>query len=249
MKFFNCRSLPCAFLAASLVLVAGSPASAATITGGLSSPVVYSSVVISDGSSDWAYFGVGGNPATAIGKAGGPGSFSAVSGANVVGTDSRIFLSYTGGDPGPLESITAGKEFVYSGAGDGAALTFSATILAPDETIQVYLTGYNSRADISASLRLGGSFSLMGAVLPYTDDQDGDGTGEGHTYGLLTLNVAGASIGDVLTITVANQYAAVSNPAFGSIGVQAATVAVPEAASSLLGALGFACLVIKRRRN
>lgn len=215
---------------------------AATITGSISSPTVYSSVDISTGVTDWAYFGLGGNVATIDRKSGGPASFSAVTGGSFVGGDSRMFLGFTGGAPTP--SLTTGRDFVSPTQADGSSLSFTYTVQAEDQTIQIYLVGYNSRADISVSLASGGSYSLEDQVLPYTDD--GDATGSGHHAGLLTLDLNDALVGDVLTFTVSNEYDGVADPSFGFIGIQAVTV-VPEPSALLLGGCGMLALLRRRR--
>ncbi|WP_367874681.1 PEP-CTERM sorting domain-containing protein [Luteolibacter sp. Populi] len=229
-----------------VVVLAGMTAGklcAATITGGLSVPIVYSSVDISAGTDDWAYYGLSG-PSAITSKAGGPGSFSSLSGTFAAGGDSRMFLSFSGGDPVP--SVGSGTAFVFPNQVQGAALSFTATVLAESQTIRVYLVGYDSRADISAALGEGGSFSLENAVLPYTDD--GDGSGGNHTSGLLTLNLSGATVGDTLTFTVANDYVGVNDSSFGFVGIQAVTVTVPEPSSLVVGLGGLVLLGLRRRR-
>jgi hypothetical protein len=209
---------------------------AADITGTLTAPTVYSSVDINAGTTDWAYFGLGGGPADIDRKAGGSASFSSISNGFSVGTDSRIFLSYSGGTP--TASVTDERNFVFPTQSAIGSLSFYTTLFSPDETIQIYLAGYDSRGDFTASLSSGATFSLTDQVLPYSDD--GDGTGQDHTYGLLTLTVTGAAVNDVLTFTSSNNYANVSDTAFGSIGIQAATAItiVPEPRSMTLIAMG-----------
>jgi len=151
-------------------------------------------------------------------------------------------LQFTGGSPTTGATST---QFVSASQSDGASLTFTATVLAPEQTISIYLVGYNSRADISVTL--GGETFLLGdAILPYTND--GDGTGAGHTAGILTLNIGDAVVGDTLTFTVSNEYDGVTDSSFGFIGIQAATVTiVPEPSSMILGGLGLCGLALRRR--
>ena len=121
-----------------------------TITGDLTAPPVYTSVDISSGTTDWAYFGLGGSPTDIDRKAGGPASFSPITNGYSVGTDSRIFLSYSGGTP--TTSLTDERNFVFPTQSASGSLSFYTTLFAPDETIQIYLAGYDSRGDFTASL-------------------------------------------------------------------------------------------------
>ncbi|QJE99047.1 PEP-CTERM sorting domain-containing protein [Luteolibacter luteus] len=229
----------------SFALVCTVPAlsEAATIVGSLSSPTVYSNVDISTDVTDWAYFGIGGDASAVEHKADGPVSFSAITGGSFVGGDSRMFLGFTGGSS--TGTLTGGTSFVSAQQSDGASLSFTYTVLGVDQSLQIYLVGYNSRADINVSLASGGSYSLEDQVLPYTDD--GDATGSGHHAGLLTLDLTGATVGDVLTFTVSNEYDGVSDPSFGLIGIQAVTVVPEPSAAALLGGCGM--LVLLRRRR
>jgi hypothetical protein len=220
------------------------------ITGGLTAPPAYTSVDISAGTTDWAYFGLGGGITDIDRKAGGPASFSPIANGASVGTDSRIFLSFADGTPS--SSATDERNFVFPQQTAIGTLSVFTTLFSPDETIQIYLTGFNSRGDFSASLSSGATFSLTDQVLPYSDD--GDGTGQNHTYGVLTLNISDATVGDVLTFTSMNDYDNVSDTFFGSIGIQAATATAitvaPEPGSVTLIAMGaLVSLLVFRKKT
>jgi hypothetical protein len=231
-----------------LVGIASGNSQTAAITGDLTAPPVYTSDDISAGTTDWAYFGLGGGTTDIDSKAGGPASFSPIANGASVGTDSRMFLSFTGGTP--TASVTDERNFVFPQQSTLGTLSFTTTLFASDETIQIYLAGYDSRGDFTASLSSGATFSLTDQILPYSDD--GDGTGQNHTYGLLTLTVSDAAVDDVLTFTSANNYDNVSNSSFGSIGIQAATATitvVPEPGSVTLIALGALVIFLGFRKN
>jgi hypothetical protein len=225
-------------LATILAGISSGNSQTAVITGDLTAPPAYTSVDISADTTDWAYFGLGGGVTDIDSKAGGPASFSPIANGASVGTDSRIFLSFEDGTP--TSSTTDERNFVFPQQTALGTLSFDTTLFSPDETIQIYLAGFDSRGDFTASLSSGATFSLTDQVLPYSDD--GDGTGQNHTYGLLTLTISGAAVDDVLTFTSANNYDNVSNSSFGSIGIQAATATaitiVPEPSSVTLIAMG-----------
>jgi hypothetical protein len=225
-------------LTAILTGISSGNSQTATITGDLAAPPAYTSIDISAGTTDWAYFGLGGGITDVDSKAGGPASFSPIANGASVGTDSRIFLSFADGTPS--SSATDEKNFVFPQQTAIGTLSFYTTLFSPDETIQIYLAGFNSRGDFTASLNSGPTFSLADQVLPYSDD--GDGTGQNHTYGLLTLNISNATVGDVLTFTSVNDYDNVSDTFFGSIGIQAATATAitvaPEPGSVTLIVMG-----------
>lgn len=234
-----------ALLPFALGLAFSAAAGAATITGSLGTPVTGAPQLISTTEvADWAYFGHGVDslPTTIDRADNGPASFSAISGGALIGGDSRMQLQFTGGAP---TTGAISTQFVFPNQADGASLSFTASILAPEQTISIYLVGYNSRADISVTIG-SETFSLADAILPYTND--GDGSGSGHTAGLLTLNIGDAVVGDTLTFTVSNEYDGVTDSSYGFIGIQAATVTiVPEPSSMILGGLGLCGLVLRRR--
>ena len=212
-------------------------------------------VDISVGTDDWAYFGFDGSTSGLVTKSGGFLSFSPVTGG--VGTpfvvsDGRIPISFTGGTPTGASAYTTNavvtQQLIANPAQTGASITFSTTLFAPDEQIQIYLFGYQTSFDFSATLSSGGNVSLTNQTL-IGEFGDGDGTlGSGHTFAILDFVVTDATIDDVLTFTLT------SSPLdqYGFIGVQAATATaispVPEPAGSLL-IFGAGALFLMRRRR
>ncbi len=224
-------------------------ANAGTITGTLNLPPVSSSgspINLSAGAADWTYYGLTGDTSQDT-KSGGPNSFSAPSSTGQgQGTDSQDYISFTGGTPN--SSATASQNFAL-GYGAGQTISFTQTLLAPTETLNIYLVSYDAQSNISATLSSGGSFTDNAAVLPYNPQgDDPNNNGAGHGYGLLTLNVSGAT-GDILTFSDTT----VNAGAYDNVGIQAASVstaAVPEPASlALLGAGALGLLLIGRKRS
>jgi hypothetical protein len=168
--------------------------------------------------TDWEYFqptGVAGDGSTA---AIGPHSFTQISsafGGVNNGTDSQIYLSFTGGD-GAEQIATNDENFSFS----QYELSFAHTLFAPVETINVWYVTYNDALDISVSSSGTNSapYSLGDYPLPY--NPDGDGTGENHGYGEATYLITGA-VGDVITFTTTPDSGGVSNGGNGNGGMQA----------------------------
>ncbi len=200
-----------------------------------------SPIDISTGASDWVYFGLnsaGSYSITPSTKAGGPNSFSALTGGNLVdgfqnGTAPQYatgfnFLSFSGGSP---TSSDTSNIYAYSSF-TPSSFSFTQTLLGSSEVMDVYLNSYNANHDITASLSSGGSYTFNNA-LP-----------QSSLAGELTLNIAGAP-GDTLTFSDT----AVSTGQFANIGIQAVTVtAVPEPTTIGLVALAGSVALIARKR-
>ena len=143
--------------------------------------------------------------------------------------------------------------FIFDQAPSGGSSTnnfyLTTNLIASNETVNFYLASYDSACNITATLPSGGSYTATGAVLPYSPTSDGDGTGKGHLYGILSLNITGGTVGETLTFTDTSNITGVSNDSYSNIGIQAANVTVvPEPASLLLmGVAGFGLLILKRR--
>jgi hypothetical protein len=184
-----------------------------SIKGVLSKPQLNDTAIdFGKDSLDWVYYGK-----DVVKKAGGKESFSDPSGGDAVGGDSQMSLSFVGGKP--AESASEHREFVYHIGGE---VSFTHTLLAEKETVTVYVIGWNAKANVTANVGAA-KFSLAGAVLPATD---GDGTGQGHSYGILTLTVSG-KVGDTLSFNIATNSSGPSTTENGNVGIQAASVAAP----------------------
>ncbi|MGC8625452.1 MAG: PEP-CTERM sorting domain-containing protein, partial [Phycisphaerae bacterium] len=83
-----------------------------------------------------------------------------------------------------------------------------------------------------------------------TGKSDTDGTGSGHGYGILSLNITGGTVGQTLTFTDINNITGVSNDSYSNVGIQAANVVVPEPATlGLVAVGGLGLLLLKRRKT
>jgi hypothetical protein len=227
------------------IVISSVGASAGTITGNMASAPASSAaspIDISTGASDWEYFGLSASGSYAITPAtmaGGPNSFSTLSGNGLVdgfsngGTPQYAtglnFLSFSGGTP--VSSDTS-DVYAYSQY-TPSAFSFTQTLLGTSETMDIYLNAYNANHDITASLSSGGTFSYDGAL-----PQSG-------VAGQLTLDITG-NVGDTFTFNDTD----VSTGQYANIGIQAVTVtAVPEPTTlCLLAAAGSLALMASRRK-
>jgi len=176
------------------------------------------SYVISANITDWLYFEPTGVPGDGSAAATGPHSFAQTSSATgpFNGSDSQSYLSFSGGD-GAAQSATADENFSFS----SDALSFTHTLFAPVETVNVWYVSYNDAVDITVSSSGTNSVPLVldDYALPF--NPDGDGTGENHSYAEITYLLTGA-IGDVVTFASTPDNGGVSNGGGGNGGVQAA---------------------------
>ena len=173
--------------------------------------------IISADVTDWEYFQPTGTPGDGSAAATGPHSFTQTSsspGPNN-GIDSQNFLSFSGGD-GAAQSTTANENFSFS----QNELSFTHTLFASVETVNVWYVTYNDALDITVSSSDTNSvpYVLNDFAQPY--NPDGDGTGENHAYGEATYLITGA-VGDVITFTTTPDNGGVSNGGGGNGGMQA----------------------------
>ena len=216
---------------------------------------------ISNGTAAWVYYGYNG-AATGVNTdstnaanfsslscptnslspwTSGPGGYVTFTGAPSGASENFVFVN------GPFGNNAAGQS--------GNSLSFTSDLLAPSETLNVYLLSYNSRTDITATLASSSGGTALGSfntdvVLPSPVNDDPSANGTGHGYGVLTLNVSGAGVGDVLTVSDATDISTVTAPADNAnVGFQAADVVVPEPATwGLVAVGGLGLLLLKRRK-
>ncbi|MGC9261597.1 MAG: PEP-CTERM sorting domain-containing protein [Phycisphaerae bacterium] len=249
-------------------------AQASTITGVFSSPPAsansdvttnYTPINIATDAAAWVYYGytdqssyTGGSTAGGMMNtdASNVASFSPLnynanstqSGGGLSGATGWMQLTYPGASP------TSSTAFIFDQAPSGGSSTnnfyFTTNLIAPAETLNLYLISYDSKSNITATLPDGGTFTADSVVLPYSPASDTDGTGKGHGYGILSLNITGGTVGQTLTFTDTNNITGVSNDSYSNVGIQAANVVVPEPATlGLVAVGGLGLLLLKRRKT
>ncbi|MDA8376980.1 MAG: PEP-CTERM sorting domain-containing protein [Planctomycetia bacterium] len=216
---------------------------------------------ISNGTAAWVYYGYNGQSTGMNTDSANAANFSSIKcPTNTLSpwtTGPAGYVTFTGASSGASENfVFVNGPFGSNAAGiSGNSLSFTTDLLAPSETLNVYLISYNSRTDITATLASSSGGGSLGsfttdAVLPSPVNDDPDNNGTGHGYGILTLNISGASTGDVLTVTDATDISTVTSPANNAnVGFQAADVVVPEPATIGLVAVGGIGLLLLRRRK
>ena len=265
MSSRGCSLLAAAAIAgAALAGMAGVASASVIINGAINAAPANSSTNpadISNGTAAWVYYGynststgINTDPTNAASFSNlsspqntlspwtsGPGGYVTFTGASSGASENFVFVN------GPFGTNAAGVS--------GNSLSFTSNLLAPSETLNVYLLSYNSRTDINATLASSSGGGLLGSfttdvVLPSSVNDDPDNNGAGHGYGILTLNISGASTGDVLTLSDATDISTVPSPADNAnVGFQAADVVVPEPATIGLVAVGGMGLLLLRRRK
>jgi hypothetical protein len=200
-------------------------------------------------SSAYAYYGISGSftPATDPSDIGGFSTLTANGEFTGTGNDAVYnLMTYNNGSssatPSPNYSLAQIRAFDTGVAN----LSMSTTLFAPSENVSVYVFGYDTAPDFSATLG-SASFSLNNVILPTT--ADGSGTGDGHTYGILDLTVTGA-IGETMTIeTFTDRTGVVGGNGYTTVGISGATAdAVPEPGVRAILMCGFGlCTILQRR--
>ena len=206
-------------------------AASGTISGTISSPPASAqhkavAINISRGAAAWAYYGYHSHASGAIFSPGNAANLTPLTGnPGLSSAHGYIWLTFHKAPIGPS------TDFVFDQApaagANGNSLSFQTMLLAPSETLRVYLVSFDSKANLSATLSSGGSYSKTGVVLPYSAPHDGDGTGSGHGYGILTLHIKGR-VGEVLTFTDTNDIRGVKKPALSNVGIQAVRITIPD---------------------
>lgn len=131
----------------------------------------------------------------------------------------------------------------------GLGLSFHAAASATPQVLDLYVVGFNTRMDLTATLSRGGSDSLIASNAILNPVPSGTGGNNDFSHGIFSILYAGA--GETLTVdlTAYNQ-SGISSSApqyeFPNAGVFAATVgvgAVPEPSSLVLSAIGLGGLL------
>lgn len=259
-------ALPCTAL---LAAAAPMTAPAATITGSVGEVVAFEIYTLEDtngrASDDWVVYGgygaVGTPAATHRTTKLENSSFGAMTFAGRSQTAHNVNgvlkLAHDGGfgDYAAPTSTYSNPDISLAVAESPtqATLTFTHTLLDGEEELNIYLYGKAAAqlsVDIAAVLDSGGSYIAEDFALP-TRRTSGGGQG---SYGILTLAIAGAQAGDVLTFTLSTDYSeeidsALTPANHWGVGIAAATVTViPEPASLALLGLG-AMLMLSRRQG
>ena len=270
MSSRGCSLLAAAAIAGAALAGMAGVASASVITGVLSSPPAsannfnnsnYTPINIATGASAWVYYGYTDQASYTAGSSSmmntdtnNAASFTPLnynsntnqSGGGLSGFQGYIEMTF----PGASSSNTG---FIFDQAPPSGSNTnnfyFTTNLIAPSETLNLYLISYDSKSNISAMLPDGGSFTDTGVVLPYSPPGDADGTGSGHGYGVLSLHITGGTVGETLTFTDTNNITGVNNDGYSNVGIQAANVVVPEPATlGLVAVGGLGLLLLKRRK-
>jgi hypothetical protein len=159
---------------------------------------------------------------------------------------------------GSVATTTGGSTnqfaFVDKANGATAGVTITSTLFAPVETFSFYVTSFDTKTNLTASLSSGATFSLNDQVLPGmvgdldTNGHAADGSGNASLLGDLTLTVTG-SVGDVLTFSISTDPADhASDTTYENVGIDVATVPEPSTFALLLGGVGL-MLAIQRFRK
>ena len=198
----------------------GTAAWADTITGSMAAAPASVNLNLS---AAYAFYGIGGSftPATDPSNVGNFSTLVAVGGYTGTGSDATYNLvTYNNGTTSATLSPNYSLAQDLSGGSSSATVSITTTLFATNEYLSVYVFGYDNAPDFSATVGSAG-FALTNVVLPTTGD--GNGTGEGHTFGVLKLAVNG-TVGETLTITEATDITGVSGGnGFATVGISSVT--------------------------
>lgn len=250
--------------AIAMLSMAASNVGAASITGNLGQFQNYTAYNL-DTYSDWAIFGqmdyAGGALPTDLTHKTAVSSFGALStvggGPFLGGAGGTI--KYAHGDAfGTYAAATTGggsedAHPVVADSGTLSQLSFTHTVLASDETLQVFIvTKAHDQQWVDVSATIGGvGYVGTNQLMPLTNNDDVNNDVNKGRYAVVNLNVSGATVGDQLLFTVTSNYTnnGGSAPGWWGVGLSGATVAaaVPEPTS--LALLGMGGLALMRRRR
>ena len=159
---------------------------------GIQSTAAASYNLTAQGTTDWAHWGLAGNPVTYDHKATGG---SQISNITTVGTggfggfnDPTRTVSWTDGTP----VGTVGSDHGYVWANNGIGAGYSVTVPAgtTEHTLYVYLGGYSSGSTFTAHLSGGGASDYVTTL-----------SSSGHYNNIIAITFQAASAGQTLTLT------------------------------------------------
>jgi hypothetical protein len=199
-------------------------------------------------SAGYAYYGINGSftPATDPGNIANFSTLTAVGEFTGTGNDAVFNLTtYNNGTTSATLSPNYSLAQVRGFDAGVATVSITTVLFAANENLSVYLSGYDTAPDFSATLG-SATYSLNNIVLPTT--ADGNGTGQGHTYGVLDLSVSG-TIGETLTIeSLTDRTGVVGGNGYTTTAFNAITAdSVPEPGQWALLLCGVGLFAVLRR--
>ncbi|HXI69681.1 MAG TPA: TIM-barrel domain-containing protein [Verrucomicrobiae bacterium] len=226
-----------AFFALAVAFPLGSPAWADTITGSIAAAPASVNLNLS---TAYAFYGINGSftPATDPSSIGNFSTLVAVGEYTGTGADA-VFnqATYNNGTTSATLSPNYSLAQVQGFDAGVATVSITTTLFATNESLSVYISGYDTAPDFSATVG-SATFALNNVVLPTT--ADGNGTGEGHTYGVLNLAVTG-TVGETLTITGTTDRAGVTGGnGYTTIAFNSVTATAPDSPDSISGSIAAA---------
>ncbi len=215
-------------------------AQAATIKGSTAPPMTAPGwpLNISRNAVDWVYYGYNGQAAGITTAAGNPAHFSRLRG-KILGCwvpGYGVYLKFPGAKTPATSFVFENGPYTANGGGGGKRanrLSFTSTLIAPSETLTIFLTSFNCSSKISVALRANRNSPAIAqwadtTVLSCNANPGNDGSGPDTA--VLTLTIHGGHKGDLLEFTDQPDLAGVATTQFNNVGIQAASVALPATA-------------------
>ncbi len=228
----------------SAVFMGAESTAAATIEGFTAPPITAAGwpLNISTGAQDWVYYGYNGRITGMNTAAGNSAQFSSLLG-RILGCWVRgysVYLKFPGAKTPGTSFVFENGPYTANGGGGGRKanrLSFTSRLIAPSETLTIFLTSFDCKSKISVALLAAGNSSPIAqysdtTVLSCNSNPDNDGSGPGT--GVLTLRIQGGHQGDLLKFTDQPVLAGVDDTQFNNVGIQAASVAIPVANAAKL---------------
>ena len=227
------------FLAAWIgsTFVAAGSTQAATVKGAITQPITVSlwPLNISNGKADWVYYGFN-HQATGVNTAAdNTAHFSRLRGKilSCWAPGYGVYLKFTGVKAPGTSFVFENGPYTANGGGGGQhanRLSFTSTLIAPSETLTVFLTSFDCKSKISVTLREDKTSPVIAEWDDTTALSGNDGSGP--ATGVLTLTIRGGHKGDFLEFTDQPNLAGVASTRFNNVGIQAADVSLPTASAT-----------------